>query len=178
MPTACRRGQYWRAIVSLTIATLRALRHVVLRERAAVDDRYADGGEVVGADVTVSSGVASLSVAWCPLTSTPSMLMSGASGSRDAVETAVTPGSARERRNARSRNAAARAAVVAVHLQVERQRRHRRRIEAEIRRPRREQAAAEQRAGDEQHQRERELADDQHVAERDPAPAGGAAPRP
>ena len=99
------------------------------------------------------------------------MLMSGASGRREAVDTAMTPGSAAQglERAFAERDRAS--LVVAVHLQVERQRRDRRRVEAEIGPLGRQQAAAEQRARHEQHQRQRQLADHERVTKREPAAA-------
>ena len=65
--------------------------------------------------------------------------------------------------------------VVAVHPEIERERRDRRRIETEIHGPRDPQAADEQRARDEEHQRQGELPDDEDIPHREAAAARASA---
>ena len=97
--------------------------------------------------------------------------MSGASGSRDARATASIPGCARRcSRTVPERRGALR--VVAVHPEIEGDRRDRLGIEAEVRALSRQQTAHHQRPGNEQHERRRELRDDEGVAE-EGAPAIG-----
>ena len=142
--------------------------HVVDTERATLNDRDADGPEVVDAHRNRVDGRRCVVRAVVPRD--PDPLHHHVRRQRDSggVRHGLDAGLAAqylERALAERRGAVE---VVAVHLEIEAERRHGLRVEADVGAARGEEAACEERAGDQQHERQRQLHDDQRVSHRDP----------